>query len=81
VTRYALIAALVACLGLGGAASYLWHRNATLRAENDALSIRVNGCSARIQNIIKDMRSDNEIDAIPDDGLRDVPSGWLLPSP
>ncbi|MGI3168380.1 hypothetical protein ACRARG_04460 [Pseudooceanicola sp. C21-150M6] len=81
IARYLLPGALLlACLAVA-TAGYLAWRNAALRAENETLTIRVNGCSARLSNIIKDRVSDEEIDRIPDDGLRSVPPSWLLPSP
>lgn len=36
-------------------------------------------CGARLDNLIEDLRSDNEIDNLPDGALRNVPSHWLRP--
>lgn len=36
-------------------------------------------CGARLGNILEDLGSDNEIDNLPDDALRDVPAHWLRP--
>lgn len=71
------IAALSAVLG---AAVYVWHLRTTndrLEAQNAALTLRIEGCAARSENILEDMETDREVDTIPDDGLRDVPSHWL----
>lgn len=48
-------------------------RNLSLRGE-------LATCGGRLQNILDDVRSDNEIDSLTDDDLRNVPPEWLLPA-
>lgn len=76
-TRYALLAALLGVLGLAGAlAREVWLRK-DAEAESARLSASLATCSARADNITEDKESDNAVDAIPDDGLRDVPDHWM----
>jgi len=53
--------------------------NQALRNENARLTGELITCEARVQNIIEDRESDNEIDLIPDGDLNTVPDHWLLP--
>lgn len=72
-------AALVAALGLSGA---LWVQTQRLRAsqaDKVALALSLGACEARALNLTEDKESDNEVDNIPDDDLRNVPDHWLLP--
>jgi len=69
----------VASLGLSGA---LWVQTQRLRAsqaDKVALALSLGACEARALNLIEDKESDNEVDNIPDDDLRNVPDHWLLP--
>lgn len=81
--RYAkYIPTVLAILAAAGAAWYVMDLRAdvaSLRAENDKLTVRVAACSARLNNIQKDRESDAEVDNWPD--LRDVPDHWLFPTP
>jgi hypothetical protein len=36
-------------------------------------------CAGRLQSVLDDVRSDNEIDTLPDSALTDVPDHWLRP--
>lgn len=78
-TKYALMAALLGVLGLSGTLVAVMTANGTLRAENAALRLSLDGCNDRLTNIQKDKESDDAINNIPDTDLRDVPDGWLLP--
>lgn len=74
---YALIGALVVCLGLAAA---LWWQSGDIDAlqdENEALRLSLAGCTARAANRSEDMKSDAQVDNMPD--LTVVPPGWLLP--
>lgn len=73
---------ILAAGALAGGVGYVWalkRSNAFLASENAALSLKLSGCEARAANITEDKESDDEIDRIPDDGLRDVPDHWLRP--
>lgn len=72
---YALSGALVAVLWFFVAQDTREEHNAALTA----LIFDLRACRATVQNQIEDMESDNEIDNIPDDGLRRVPDRWLRP--
>jgi type II secretory pathway pseudopilin PulG len=78
-TRIALSAsvlALIAATGWGWAqhqSAATWQAKAEYRAAELAI------CSARNRNIQEDRKSDDQIDAIPDSDLRNVPGRWLLP--
>ena len=79
VTKYALIAALLGVLGLSGVLVTTMARNSTLRADNAALRLSLGACEADAINIEEDKETDDAIDNIPDDALRDAPDRWLLP--
>ena len=78
-TRYILAALLTACLALSGGLWWSLTRNDALRDANASLRASVAACNARVKGILDDKESDDAIDRIPDDGLRNVPPGWLLP--
>jgi len=62
-----------------GTAVYL---NAELKAKQNELiveQVELAACGARLQNLIEDVRSDNEIDNLPNDALTVVPPHWLRP--
>lgn len=42
--------------------------------------IKVEGCNARLSNILEDQQSDQEIDNLSDDDLRNAPDSWMLPA-
>lgn len=50
-----------------------------LEAEVTRLSNNLAACGARYSALIRAKERRDETDRIPDDGLRDVPDGWLLP--
>ena len=73
---------ILAAGALAGGIGYVWalkRSNALLASENAALTLELTGCEARAANVAEDKESDDEIDNIPDDGLRSVPDRWLLP--
>ena len=75
-----LISAFVGTLLL--MAGLLWwqtNRLETAQAELATANGYLSACGGRLQTVLDDVRSDNEIDAIPDSALRDVPAHWLIP--
>lgn len=79
---YALGAALLGCLALGGVVYWQTQRLDAAKAQNAALVLALQASQARVTNMIEDKESDNAIDQIPDDGLRVVPNPcWMLTSP
>jgi hypothetical protein len=50
-----------------------------LAAENAALVLAMNGCSARATSILKDKESDDAIDHLTPNDLRRIPDAWRLP--
>ena len=56
-------------------------QSAALRRDVAALELRLGACDARLANIIEDKDSDDAVDAIPDDDLRNAPARWLMPEP
>jgi len=74
-------ALLAALLAAGG---WIWLQSGWLEkaeAENARLRNNLAACAARYSSLIRDKDRDDEIDIIPDDGLRDVPDRWLRPTP
>lgn len=76
ITRYALIAALVAGIAAAGWIALLQLENSALQAENERLTNRLATCSARVRNIMEDIKDDARVD---DPNAFDVPDRWLLP--
>ena len=62
-----------------GYAGILKADKAALQQDMTELQFQLSACGGRLQTILDDMRSDHEIDQIPDAGLVDVPDHWLLP--
>lgn len=76
VTKYALIAALSALLGLGGYAWWLDRQLASERHDNAVMRGLLASCTARAINLTEDKESDA---TVTDPGGFDVPDRWLLP--
>ena len=78
IARYAipgLLSALVAALGA------LWWQSSTLarlEADNAALRLVVDGCEARVRNILEGEGARREAESI---DPTDIPSRWLRPDP
>ena len=53
------------------------YRITALKNEAAIHKINLSACGARLSNLVEDLRSDNEIDQLPDDALDVVPSEWL----
>jgi len=51
----------------------------TLQSAAAVQRVELQACGARLQNLIEDVKSDAEIDSIPDRDLTFVPSHWLFP--
>ena len=75
--KYALIASLAASLGLSGAVVALMARNGTLAAKNAALRLQLDACKADAINIKEDKETDDAVDNMPNDGLRNVDPNWM----
>lgn len=76
---YILIAAM---LGAGGAVWWVMELRATNADQSNqikSLTLQLDGCAARSENIIEDKESDDAIDNLSDDDLRNVPADWMLP--
>jgi uncharacterized membrane-anchored protein YhcB (DUF1043 family) len=52
----------------------------SLREQAQVQNIELRACGARLDNVIKDLKSDAEIDRLPDGALTDVPTHWLRPT-
>lgn len=72
--------AIAATLVSAAAAAIQTYRLNELRDDKAVQEVELRACGARLDNIIKDLESDAQIDRIPDDALRDVPDHWLLPA-
>jgi len=46
----------------------------------DRLTLQLAGCNARAENIIRDKESDDAIDRLSPDDLRNLPTHWMRPS-
>jgi hypothetical protein len=79
----ALMGALFASVMFGGAQTISLASEKELRVaaevRSGALTLLLEGCNARANNLIEDKESDDAIDNIADDDLRIVPDDWLLP--
>lgn len=53
----------------------------TKTAQLETTRLELGACGARLSNLLEDVRSDNEIDQLTDDDLRNVPDHWLLMAP
>lgn len=70
---------LAGALGLSMVSNaYLLTRNDTIRTQLTEVSVSLQACGARLANIMEDVKSDNEIDAIDDLRNFDIPDGWLF---
>ncbi len=65
-----------------GTAGYVWYLHNTidkLQAREVELAFAIDSCSARVENLIEDMKSDTKVDSTPDNNLGDlVKPEWLL---
>jgi hypothetical protein len=73
--------ALAAAAVFGGAQtmSLAWEKELRVAAEvrNASLTLLLEGCRARANNLTEDKESDDAVDTLTDDELRVVPSRWL----
>lgn len=74
--RLAISGALIGAL----AAGVQTYRLGELRQQVTISGVRLESCGARLQNLIEDLESDNEIDRLPDSALTDVPVEWMRPA-
>lgn len=77
--RYVIPALSAALLAAGGYAALERHGRLAAEARLELSQAQLATCGGRLRAILDDVRSDREIDAIPDHALRDVPPEWLLP--
>ena len=77
IPSYIIGGLLASSLALGG---FAWVQ--TSRLENSQSNLRLANaelqtCGGRLDAVLRDVRSDNEIDTLPDSALRDVHPSWL----
>ena len=77
---YIIAAFTTVLLILGGALWYQGNHFKLVKAELVTANAHLSACGGRLQTVLDDVRSDNEIDALPDSALRDVPAHWLRPT-
>jgi len=65
-------------LATGGWGYWQKQRADVLEANVVTLEAELRTCGARLSNVLEDMESDREVDAMPDADLRNVPDHWLL---
>jgi len=53
--------------------------NESLRNEMKILELELTACGGTLKTVLDDVRSDNEINLLPDSALRSVPDHWLQP--
>jgi hypothetical protein len=79
-----MIGALLSSVAFGGVqtVSLAWEKERRVAAEvrNASLTLLLDGCRARADNLIEDKESDDAIDKLTDDELRVAPADWMLPS-
>lgn len=75
---------IVAAILVGGIAlGFITIQRAQIKSLEDKMvtqNVQLRACGARLNNIIRDLESDHEIDRLPDDALTDVPPHWLQPT-
>ena len=74
-----LASAAVAVVLIGGAFTIQRANIKSLENELALKSAELNTCGGRLDAVLRDVRSDNEIDSIPDSDLGNVPDHWLRP--
>jgi hypothetical protein len=76
-----LMGALVASAVFGGVQTIAlaWEKELRVAAEvkNASLTLLLEGCRARSENLTEDKESDDAVDTLTDDELRVVPGRWL----
>lgn len=69
-----LCGSLIAAVGFSAVQTY---RLDLLKAQGEVAAIELRSCGGRLEDIILDLESDNEISLLPDSALIDVPDHWL----
>lgn len=77
--EYVTAGALAVAVAAGGWGWIERHNAETARLKLNAVQGELQTCGARLENLIEDVRSDREIDNLPDSALRNVPPHWLRP--
>lgn len=75
IVRLAIAGALIGAM-VAGAQTYRLNK---LRQQVAISDVQIRACGARLQNLVEDLKSDNEIDQLPDGALTVVPDHWLRP--
>lgn len=65
-------------IGSMGLAYYQSQRIEALQGDRRVAEHELSQCGAHLTNVLEDIRSDTEIDNLPDSALTDVPPHWLL---
>lgn len=78
-TEYLLAGAAAIALATGGYAYMADQRSEALRVQVAQTQGELMTCGARLNNLLEDIQSDNQIDNLPDSALRTVPDHWLRP--
>ena len=71
--------AIAGALAGAMAAGVQTYRLAQLSQQVTISGVRLESCGARLQTLINDLESDNEVDRLPDGALNSVPDSWLRP--
>ena len=79
ITEYIMGGLVALNITLGGAAWWQTTRLDTAQSDLKLAKAELQTCGGRLDAVLRDVRSDNEIDALPDSALRDVPAHWLRP--
>lgn len=56
----------------------LVNQNRSLRTDLNTAELLLQGCQARTTNIVEDKESDETINDLTDDDLRDAPERWIM---
>jgi len=77
--EYVYGGAALAFLSVAGWGYFQMERAEGLTHELERTRGELSSCGTRLQNVIADVKSDGEVDLIPDDQLTDVPEHWMRP--
>lgn len=72
-----MAAAITAFLGVSGFAYFQTMRLDSAKSRLELARSELHTCGGRLDAVLRDVRSDNEIDDLPDSALVDVPDHWL----
>lgn len=75
---YLTVAAATLALAGGGFGYIQNQKNKTLLLDIASAQAKLLTCGLRLNNLVEDVRDDNEINDLTDDDLRNVPDDWLF---